>query len=79
MAVRARPPRGSASEEMKDAASHAMGVPGVGRLGYDETNGYIRVGLVDVEATEPVQVRLDEHGIPRDQVIIQAVRPIVAL
>jgi hypothetical protein len=79
MTVRARAPRGNASEEMMNTAGAALGVPGIGRLDFDETNGYLRVGLVDVEATEPVQLKLDEHGIPRDQVIIEVVRPIVGL
>ncbi len=60
-------------------AGAALGVPGVGRLDFDETNGYLRIGLVDVEALEPVQVNLDEAGIPRDQVILEVVRPIVGL
>ncbi len=79
MALRARAPRGSASEEMKNKASAALGVPGVGRLGLDETTGYLRVGLVDVEALEPVQVNLNQAGIPLDQVILQVVTPIVGL
>lgn len=79
MTVRARPPRGNASEQMMNEAGAALGVPGVGRLDFDETNGYLRIGLVDVEALEPVQVNLDGAGIPRDQVILEVVRPIVGL
>jgi hypothetical protein len=79
IAVRVRPARGSASEEMLDAASEVLGVPGVGRLDYDETTGYIEVGLVDVEALEPAQAKLEALGIPLDQVVFQAVAPIVGL
>ncbi|WP_375767055.1 hypothetical protein NR798_36020 [Archangium gephyra] len=79
IALRERAPRGSASEEMKNAARDVLGVPGVGRLDYDETTGYLEVGLVDVEALEPAQAKLDALGIPLDQVVFQAVAPIVAL
>lgn len=79
ISVRVRPARGSASEEMKDAAGDVLGVPGVGRLDYDETTGYLEVGLVDVEALEPAQAKLEALGIPLDQVIFQAVAPIVGL
>jgi len=77
--VRSRAPHGNASEAMKEAARDVLGVPGVGMLDFDETNGYLQVGLVDVEALEPAQTKLDALGIPRDSVLFQAVTPIVAL
>ncbi|MFY0584108.1 hypothetical protein ACN28S_66160 [Cystobacter fuscus] len=51
--VRVRAPRGSASEQTKEAARDVLGVPGVGTLDFDETTGYLRVGLVEVEASSP--------------------------
>jgi hypothetical protein len=77
IAVRVRAPRGGASELTKETARDVMSVPGVGRLDFDETVGYIRVGLIHVEAVEPVQVKLGALGIPLDQVILEVVRPIV--
>jgi hypothetical protein len=79
ISVRVRAPRGSASEEMKDAATDVLGVQGVGTLDYDETTGYLRVGLIDVEALEPAQAKLDALGVPLEQVIFQVEEPIVAL
>jgi hypothetical protein len=78
IAVRVRTPRGSASEQTMDAATEVLNVPGIERLDYDERTSYLRVGLVDVEAIEPAQLKLDELGIPLDQVILQVVSPIVA-
>ncbi|OJH37248.1 hypothetical protein [Cystobacter ferrugineus] len=78
ISVRVRAPRGSASEQMKEAARDVLGVPGVGTLDFDETTGYLRVGLVEVETLESAQARLDTLGIPRDQVLFQAEAPIVA-
>jgi hypothetical protein len=75
--VSVRAPRGGASELTKEAARDVMSVPGVGRLDFDETVGYIRVGLIDVEAVEPAQVKLRALGIPLDQVILEVVTPIV--
>jgi hypothetical protein len=79
MTVRSRAPRGSASEELMREASAVLSGPGVGSVDFDETTGYIRVGLTDVEALEPAQTQLERHGIPLDQVIFEVVRPIVAL
>ncbi|HYO68647.1 MAG TPA: hypothetical protein VEU33_21455 [Archangium sp.] len=77
--VRVRAARGSASEELKEAAVDVMGVEGVGTLGYDETTGYLQVGLIDVEALEPAQAKLQALGIPLDQVIFQVESPIAGL
>ncbi len=79
IAVRTRAPRGGASEELKDAATDVLNVPGTGSLDFDETVGYLRVGLVDVEAVEPVQTRLDALDIPLEQVILQVEAPIVGM
>lgn len=75
IAVRVRAAQGGASEQTKDAATDVLSVPGVSRLDFDETTGYVRVGLVDVEAIEPAQVKLVALGIPLDQVILEVVRP----
>ncbi|AKJ06370.1 Hypothetical protein AA314_07996 [Archangium gephyra] len=79
LSVRVRAPRGSASEELKDEATEVLSVEGAGTLDYDETTGYLRVGVIDVEALEPVQAKLDALGIPLEQVILQVERPIVSL
>jgi hypothetical protein len=79
VSVRVRAPRGSASEEMKDAATEVLSVQGVGTLDYDETTGYLQVGLIDVEALEPAQAKLDALGVPLEQVIFRVEEPIVAL
>jgi hypothetical protein len=76
--VRVRAPRASASEQTMDAATEVLSVPGIERLDYDERTGYLLVGLVDLEAIETAQLKLDELGIPLDQVIIQVVSPIVS-
>ena len=79
LSVRVRAPRGGASEEMKDEATDVLSVEGVGTLDYDETTGYLRVGVIDVEAIEPVQAKLDALGIPLDVVILQVQLPIRGL
>lgn len=79
ISVRVRAPSGSASEEMKNAATDVLGVQGVGKLDYDETTGYLRVGLIDVEALEPAQAKLEVLGIPLEQVIFQAEAAIVSM
>ncbi|KFA93110.1 hypothetical protein Q664_11225 [Archangium violaceum Cb vi76] len=79
IAVRVRPTRGSASEEMKLAATDVLSVEGVGTLDYDETTGYLRVGLTDVEAIGAAQAKLDTLDVPLEQVIFQAEAPIVSL
>jgi hypothetical protein len=79
IAVRVRAPRGSASSQMVKDAVDVMAVPGVGTLDLDEKVGYVRVGLLAVESLEQAQVKLDELGVPLDQVILYARRPIVLL
>lgn len=79
IAVRIRPTRGSASEEMKTAATDVLSVEGVGTLDYDETTGYLRLGLTDVEAIGAAQAKLNALGVPLEQVIFQAQVPIVGL
>lgn len=77
--VRVRAPHGSASEEMMTAATNVLSVPGTQSLDFDESTDYLRVGLIDVEAVEPAQLKLDELGIPLEQVILEVRRPIVGM
>ncbi len=75
--VRTRPARGQGSEILKDRASAASG-PGATSADYDETTGYVRVGVLDAASVRSVAAALEAAGLPMDQIIVQVESPVVA-
>ncbi|MCI0573011.1 MAG: hypothetical protein L0Y66_19875 [Myxococcaceae bacterium] len=60
------------------ARLRVLSVDGASSLDFDERVGYLRVGLVDAEAVETAQAKLENLGIPLDQVILQVEPPAIA-
>ena len=71
-----RLPRGRASEQLKSKARDVLTVAGASSLDYDETTGYLRVGVVEAEAIERAEIKLIELGVSLEMVIRQVERPI---
>jgi hypothetical protein len=77
--VRTRPARGQGSEILKDrAAAASFGAPGGISADYDETTGYVRVGVRDAASVRSVAAALEAAGLPMDQIIVQVETPAVA-
>jgi hypothetical protein len=75
--VRTRPEAGQGSESLKDAVS-ALGIDGSATVDYDETTGYVRLGVVNAEAVRRASVALGASDLPATEVIVQVESPIVA-
>lgn len=73
-ALSVRPARGQASEALKNTATDVLSISGTSSLDFDETSGYLRLGVWKANALEPTQKWLLEHSVSLDQVIIQAER-----
>lgn len=71
-----RAPRGRASEQLKNAARNVLTIAGASSLDYDETTGYLRVGVIEADAVERAEIKLAEMGISLDLVIRQVESPI---
>ena len=65
-----RPARGTASEALKNSAGDVLSA-GASFLDFDETVGYLRIGVPKASALEPVQAKLGELAIPLDEVILE--------
>lgn len=68
--LRVRPERGQGSESLKDAVA-ALGVDGTLSVDYDETTGYVRLGIVDAESVRRATAALDASTLPAAEVIVQ--------
>lgn len=75
--VRTRPERGQGSESLKDAVA-ALGVDGTTSVDYDETTGYVRLGVVDAESVRRSTAALDASALPSSEVIVQVERRVIA-
>lgn len=76
--IRTRPERGYGSEDLKDAVS-ALDVGGAVSVDYDETTGYVRLGVVDADAVRRATAALDASMLPTSEVIVQVEPRIVSL
>lgn len=77
--IRVRPERGRGSESLKDQASRATpGSLGATSFDYDETTGYVRVGVRDAASVRRVAAALEAASLPVAQIIVQVERPVVA-
>lgn len=73
--LRARPANGEGSEALQESAREVLSVEAVNSLYYDETNGYLYVGLTRADALRPAIQKLTELGIPLDVVILRVQHP----
>lgn len=71
--VRARPERGRGSESLKDAVSRAVfgSVPGAHLVDYDETTGYVVLGVDDAASVRESYEAMRSARIPTDEVVVQ--------
>jgi len=74
-----RPPEGNASEELKQSSRNVLSVETARTLGFDETTGYLRVGVTEVKGVRQAKEKLQEIGTPLEEVILQVQSPITAL
>lgn len=73
--LRARPANGEGSEALQESAREVLSVEAVNSLYYDETNGYLYIGLTRADALRPAMQKLTELGVPLDAVILQVQHP----
>jgi len=77
--LRVRPPKGNASEELKRSAREVLSIEAANFLDFDETTGYLRVGVTGGWAIRKAEEKLKEIGISLEDVILQVQSPITAL
>ena len=56
-----------------------MSIEGANSLDFDETTGYLRVGVTEVESIRRATGKLKESGIPLEAVILQGEDPVIYL
>ncbi|MDP1822682.1 MAG: hypothetical protein Q8L48_05555 [Archangium sp.] len=78
-ALNTRPARGQSSESVKNGAADVLSVPGTSSFDFDETTGFLRVGVWKASALEPVQTKLLELSVPLESVVLEIQRPWRAL
>jgi len=74
--IKSRPPQGRGSEGLKDQVSATIN--GISTTDYDETTGYVRVGVRDAEAVRRTIQAIRASTLPESEIIVQVELPFVA-
>lgn len=79
--VENRPAQGQGSEGLKDRASAVLFSTENGTVSadYDETTGYVRIGVRDAESVRRTLRALRASDLPQAEIILQVELPVVAL
>ena len=75
--LQVRPSEGNASEDLKRSSRDVFSIKEVSSLDFDETTGYLRVGVTEVTGIQRATEKLKQIGTPLEQVILQVERPVL--